>query len=111
MCKQQTLLKSEPLKNSFLSNMQQVPTNGISTGRLERRREARPGHLRQCQGEEVDYGPERRRSDALGDGHDCGTGESIVNRADGKLGNVWVWVQLIFGPPWPMNQLKKNPNI
>ena len=28
-----------------------------------------------------------------------------------KLGNVWVFVQVIFGPPWPMNQLKKNPNI
>ena len=28
-----------------------------------------------------------------------------------KLGNVWVFVQLIFGPPWPMNQLNKNPNI
>ena len=28
-----------------------------------------------------------------------------------KLGNVWVFVQLIFGPGWPMNQLNKNPNI
>ena len=27
------------------------------------------------------------------------------------LGNVWVFVQLIFGPPLPMNQLNKNPNI
>ena len=25
-----------------------------------------------------------------------------------KLGNVWVFVQLIFGPCWPMNQLKKT---
>ena len=28
-----------------------------------------------------------------------------------KLGNVWAFVQLIFGPPCPMNQLNKNPNI
>ena len=28
-----------------------------------------------------------------------------------KLGNVLVFVQLIFGPFWPMNQLNKNPNI
>ena len=28
-----------------------------------------------------------------------------------KLGNVWVFVQLIFCPQWPMNQLKKNTNI
>ena len=28
-----------------------------------------------------------------------------------ELGNVWVFVQLIFGPHWPMNQLNKNPNI
>ena len=28
-----------------------------------------------------------------------------------KLSNVWVFVQLIFGPFWPMNQLNKNPNI
>ena len=28
-----------------------------------------------------------------------------------KLGNVWAFVQLIFGPRWPMNQLIKNPNI
>ena len=28
-----------------------------------------------------------------------------------ELGNVWVLVQLIFGPSWPMNQLNKNPNI
>ena len=29
-----------------------------------------------------------------------------------KLIDVWVFVQLIFGPPWPMNQLnKKSPNI
>ena len=28
-----------------------------------------------------------------------------------KLGNVWVFVQLNFGPRWPMNQLNKNPNI
>ena len=24
-----------------------------------------------------------------------------------ELGNVWFFVQLIFGPHWPMNQLKK----
>ena len=28
-----------------------------------------------------------------------------------KLGNIWVFVRLIFGPCWPMNQLNKNPNI
>ena len=28
-----------------------------------------------------------------------------------EFGNVWVFVQLIFGPHWPMNQLNKNPNI
>ena len=28
-----------------------------------------------------------------------------------KLGNVRFFVQLIFGPRWPMNQLNKNPNI
>ena len=28
-----------------------------------------------------------------------------------KLGSVWVFVQLILGPRWPMNQLNKNPNI
>ena len=28
-----------------------------------------------------------------------------------KLGNVWVSVQLIFGPRWPMHRLNKNPNI
>ena len=28
-----------------------------------------------------------------------------------ELGNVWVFVQLIFGPHWPMNQLNKNPNM
>ena len=31
-----------------------------------------------------------------------------------KLGNVWVFVQLICGPPWPMNQLQKTvtlPNL
>ena len=27
-----------------------------------------------------------------------------------KLGNVYVFVQLIFVPRWPMNQLNKNPN-
>ena len=26
-------------------------------------------------------------------------------------GNVLVFVQLIFGPHWPMNQLNKNQNI
>ena len=26
-------------------------------------------------------------------------------------GNVWVFVQLIVGPRWPMDQLNKNPNI
>ena len=25
-----------------------------------------------------------------------------------KLGNVWVFVQQMFGPLWPMNQLKKK---
>ena len=28
-----------------------------------------------------------------------------------KLGNVWVFVQLVFGPGWSMNQLYKNLNI
>ena len=28
-----------------------------------------------------------------------------------ESGNVWVFVQLIFGPLWPMNQVNKNPNI
>ena len=28
-----------------------------------------------------------------------------------KLGNVWFFVLLILGPPWPMDQLNKNPNI
>ena len=28
-----------------------------------------------------------------------------------KLGNVWVFVELIFGPRWPMHQLNKNQNI
>ena len=28
-----------------------------------------------------------------------------------KLGNVLVFVQLIFGPHWPMNQLNKKSNI
>ena len=28
-----------------------------------------------------------------------------------ELGNVWVFVHLIFCPNWPMNQLNKNPNI
>ena len=28
-----------------------------------------------------------------------------------KLGNVWVFVQLIFGTCWSTNQLNKNPNI
>ena len=28
-----------------------------------------------------------------------------------KLGNVWVFVQHIFCPRWPMNQLNKNLNI
>ena len=28
-----------------------------------------------------------------------------------KLGNVWVFVQLIFCPRWPINQLNNNPNI
>ena len=28
-----------------------------------------------------------------------------------KLGNVWVFSQLIICPPWSMNQLNKNPNI
>ena len=28
-----------------------------------------------------------------------------------KFGNVWVSVQLIFGPGWSMKQLHKNPNI
>ena len=23
----------------------------------------------------------------------------------------WIFVQLIFSPPWPANQLYKNPNI
>ena len=28
-----------------------------------------------------------------------------------KLDNIWGFVQLIFGPHWPMNQLNENPNI
>ena len=28
-----------------------------------------------------------------------------------EWGNVWVFVQLIFGPHWNLNQLNKNPNI
>ena len=28
-----------------------------------------------------------------------------------KLGNAWVFVQLIFCPPLLMNQLNQNPNI
>ena len=28
-----------------------------------------------------------------------------------KFGNTWVFVQLISGPSWPMNQLYKNSNI
>ena len=28
-----------------------------------------------------------------------------------KLGNVWVLVQLIFGPRWPMNKLNEKSNI
>ena len=28
-----------------------------------------------------------------------------------KFGNVRVFVQLIFGPCWSINQLNKNPNI
>ena len=28
-----------------------------------------------------------------------------------KLGNVWFFVRLIFGPHWPMNQLNQNLNI
>ena len=28
-----------------------------------------------------------------------------------KLGNIWIFVQLIFGPRWPMHQLNINPNI
>ena len=28
-----------------------------------------------------------------------------------KLGNVWVFVQLIHRPTWTKNQLYKNPNI
>ena len=28
-----------------------------------------------------------------------------------ELGNVWGFVQLIFGPCWPMNKLNKNQNI
>ena len=34
-----------------------------------------------------------------------------ADRKSQKLGNVWVLVQLIFGPCWPMNLLNKNPNI
>ena len=28
-----------------------------------------------------------------------------------KLGNVWLFAQLLLGPHWPMNQLIKNPNV
>ena len=36
-----------------------------------------------------------------------------MNRADRKaqVRQCLGFVQLIFGPPWPMNQLNKNPNI
>ena len=33
------------------------------------------------------------------------TGKSL------KFGNVWVFVQLMSGPRWPMNLLNKNANI
>ena len=32
-------------------------------------------------------------------------------RADRKLGNVWGFVQLIFGPGWPMNDKHPNTNL
>ena len=36
----------------------------------------------------------------------AGVGRSL------KVGIVWIlFVQLIFSPPWPVNQLYKNPNI
>ena len=41
-------------------------------------------------------------------------GRSLVVReliGNLKVGNVWVFVQLILGPCWPMNQLNKNPII
>ena len=28
-----------------------------------------------------------------------------------KLGNVWVFVQPIFGPRWSMNQLSQTPDF
>ena len=39
--------------------------------------------------------------------------ETLLTEVSGilELGNVWVFVQLLFGPHWPMNQLNKNPNI
>ena len=38
--------------------------------------------------------------------------KALLKRCRGlKLGNAWVFVQLIFGPRWPMNQLNKNPDI
>ena len=33
----------------------------------------------------------------------------IIRAVSLKLGIVWVFVQLIFGHPWPMNQLNKTP--
>ena len=37
----------------------------------------------------------------------------IITRADRNPGvrKWWIFVQLIFGPCWSMNQLNKNPNI
>ena len=39
--------------------------------------------------------------------------DATMIRADGKsqVRQCWVFVQLIFCPCWPMNQLNKNPNI
>ena len=34
----------------------------------------------------------------------------VINRADRKS-QVRLFVQLIFGPPWPMNRVNKNTNI
>ena len=41
------------------------------------------------------------------------SGHGLLTEVSGmlELSNVWVFVQLLFGPHWPMNQLNKNQNI
>ena len=45
-------------------------------------------------------------------GHPLHAGRlQVISRADSlRLGNVCIFVQLIFSPPWPANQLYKTPN-